>query len=148
MFTPDATPVILLADDDPDDRQMAGEALEAAHVRNDLRCVGDGEELLSYLRREGDYAGDTAAPAPSIIVLDLNMPLKDGREVLADLKADPRLQKIPVVVLTTSSAPEDVESSYRLGASSYITKPVSFDGLVEVMRDVGRWWFERVELPA
>lgn len=141
------SPVILLADDDADDRQLAQEALAEAQVASDLRLVGDGEQLLDYLHRRGAYRKNGSAPAPSVILLDLNMPLKDGREALADIKADPRLRRIPVVVLTTSSAEEDVVAAYELGASSYITKPVNFGGLVDVMRDFSRYWFERVELP-
>jgi CheY-like chemotaxis protein len=140
-------PVVLLADDDADDRQMAQEALTEVAGGADLRCVGDGEELLDYLRRQGRYTEHHSAPVPSVILLDLNMPLKDGREALGDIKADPVLRRIPVVVLTTSSSPEDVIASYDLGASSYITKPVTFSGLVEVMRDFSRYWFDRVELP-
>lgn len=141
-------PVILLADDDPDDRQMAQEALAEVSGTSELRCVGDGEELFDYLRRRGRYAGAGQAPYPAVILLDLNMPLKSGHEALGELKADPVLRRIPVVVLTTSSSEDDVLTSYELGASSYLTKPVSFAGLVEAMRDFSRYWLERVVLPA
>ena len=139
--------VILLADDDEEDRMLAGDALEASRVRNELRCVGDGEELLDYLYQRGQYADSESAPAPGLILLDLNMPKKDGREALKEIKADPDLRRIPVVVLTTSKAEEDIYRTYDLGANSFITKPVSFDGLVNVMRDIGRYWIEIVELP-
>jgi CheY-like chemotaxis protein len=139
---------ILMADDDEEDRDMTGEALARARLTNDLRFVGDGQELLDYLRHEGRYAerGDDA-PTPGIILLDLNMPKKDGREALAEIKADPRLRTIPVVVLTTSGDEEDVLRSYNLGVSSFITKPVTFGSLVDVMSAWGRYWLEIVELP-
>ena len=139
--------VILLADDDEEDRMLAASALEASRVVNDLRFVEDGEELLDYLYRRGRYSDAGAAPTPGLILLDLNMPRKDGREALREIKADPDLRRIPVVVLTTSKAEEDIYRTYDLGANSFITKPVSFDGLVGVMRDIGRYWIEIVELP-
>jgi CheY-like chemotaxis protein len=135
-----------MADDDEDDRQMTREALAEASIANPVRFVGDGDELLDYLRRRGAYAR-ADAPTPGIILLDLNMPRRDGREVLADLKRDPELRRIPVVVLTTSKAQEDVVSSYELGASSFITKPVTFQGLVDVVRGFTRYWLDIVELP-
>jgi CheY-like chemotaxis protein len=138
---PDRQPIILLADDDEDDRQLAAEALAQTAGGTELRCMPDGEALLEHLRRAG-------AEAPDIILLDLNMPRKDGREVLADLRADPVLRRIPVVVLTTSKDEADVVASYDLGASSFVTKPVTFAGLVEALRDVTHYWFERVRLPA
>jgi two-component system, response regulator len=139
---------ILMADDDEEDRDLTGEALSRARLTNELRFVGDGQELLDYLRHEGRYAerGDDA-PTPGIILLDLNMPKKDGREALAEIKADPRLRTIPVVVLTTSRDEEDVIRSYNLGVSSFITKPVTFGSLVDVMSAWGRYWLEIVELP-
>ncbi|HEX2060569.1 MAG TPA: response regulator [Thermoanaerobaculia bacterium] len=139
--------VILLADDDEEDRMLAGDALEASRVVNDLRFVEDGEELLDYLYHRGRYAEPGSAPTPGLILLDLNMPRKDGREALREIKADPELRRIPVVVLTTSKAEEDIYRTYDLGANSFITKPVSFEGLVAVMRDIGRYWIEIVELP-
>jgi CheY-like chemotaxis protein len=139
--------VILLADDDEEDRMLAADALEESRVVNDLRFVEDGEELLDYLYRRGQYADPASSPAPGLILLDLNMPKKDGREALKEIKADPDLRRIPVVVLTTSKAEEDIYRTYDLGANSFITKPVSFDGLVAVMRDIGRYWIEIVELP-
>jgi CheY-like chemotaxis protein len=139
--------VILLADDDEEDRMLAAGALEESRVVNDLRFVEDGEELLDYLYHRGKYAEAGSSPAPGLILLDLNMPRKDGREALREIKADPDLRRVPVVVLTTSKAEEDIYRTYDLGANSFITKPVSFEGLVAVMRDIGRYWIEIVELP-
>jgi CheY-like chemotaxis protein len=116
-------------------------------VVNDLRFVEDGDELLDYLYHRGKYADAGSSPSPGLILLDLNMPRKDGREALREIKADPDLRRIPVVVLTTSKAEEDIYRTYDLGANSFITKPVSFEGLVAVMRDIGRYWIEIVELP-
>jgi CheY-like chemotaxis protein len=139
---------ILLADDDEDDRELTRDALEDARLANDIRTVVDGQELMDYLRREGHYAGEGVdAPRPGIILLDLNMPKKDGREALAEIKADPNLRGIPVVVLTTSKSEEDILRSYDLGVNSFITKPVTFAGLVDAMRAWSRYWFELVELP-
>jgi CheY-like chemotaxis protein len=138
---------ILMADDDADDRLMAQEALAEARLANALHCVEDGEELLEYLGRRGQYAALSQAPLPGLILLDLNMPKKDGREALQEIKADPALRRIPVVVLTTSKAEEDILRSYDLGVSSFIVKPVAFEALVEVMKTLGRYWFEIVELP-
>jgi CheY-like chemotaxis protein len=139
--------VILMAEDDADDRLLVKEALEESRVLNELRFVGDGEELLEYLRREGRYAGEGQAPRPGLVLLDLNMPRKDGREALREIKADPELRRIPVVVMTTSKAEEDIFRSYDSGASSYITKPVTFDRLVDLMKTMGQYWIEFVELP-
>lgn len=139
--------VILLADDDEDDRLLARDALAESRLANELRLVGDGVELLEYLRREGAYADAEASPRPGVILLDLNMPRMDGREALEAIKADPDLRRIPVVVMTTSQAEEDVVRSYELGASSFITKPITFDGLVAVMRGLGTYWIEIVQLP-
>ena len=139
---------ILVADDDPDDRQMTKEALEENYLLNDLRFVVDGEELLHYLRREGKYADPQASPRPGLILLDLNMPRMDGREALKKIKSDPTLRRIPVIVLTTSKAEEDIYRTYDLGVNSFITKPVNFEQLVAVMKALGKYWFEIVELPA
>ena len=142
------TPItILLADDDAEDRQLVRDALLESRLHNELVTVNDGEELLDYLRRRGEYRSAERAPRPGLILLDLAMPRMDGREALAEIKNDPDLRKIPVVVMTTSSAEEDICRSYDLGASSYITKPVRFDELVRVMQAIGRYWFEIVELP-
>ena len=138
---------ILIADDDADDRMMASEALEESRLANDLRFVEDGEELLDYLYHRGRFAGEGESPRPGLILLDLNMPRKDGREALREIRADPDLRQIPVVVLTTSKAEEDVYRSYDISAASFITKPVKFDALVEVVKALGRYWLEIVELP-
>jgi CheY-like chemotaxis protein len=139
---------ILLADDDEEDRELARDALQDWRLANEMKFVTDGQDLLDYLRRQGRWADPSIdAPRPGIILLDLNMPKKDGREALAEIKADERLRGIPVVVLTTSKDESDVLSTYDLGVSSFITKPVTFAGLVEVMRTWTRYWFELVELP-
>ena len=138
---------ILMADDDPDDRQLAREAFDEARLRNDLRFVEDGAELLDYLHRRDKYADPANSPTPSLILLDLNMPKVDGRQALERIKADPVLKRIRVIVLTTSKAEEDILRSYDLSAASYITKPVTFEALVEVVRTLGKYWLEIVELP-
>ena len=138
---------ILLADDDAEDRQLTLEALAESRVRNDLHTVCDGEELMDYLHRRGRYADPATSPRPGLILLDLAMPKMDGREALAQIKRDPSLRQIPVIVMTTSSAEEDICRSYDLGASSYVTKPISFAALVDVMKGIGRYWLEIVELP-
>lgn len=139
--------VILMADDDPEDTEMAREALDSARLANELHIVGDGEELLDYLNRRGNYQDPASSPQPGLILLDLNMPKMDGREALSKIKANEELRRIPVVVLTTSSAEEDIYRSYDLGVSGYITKPVSFAGLVDAMSQMGSYWFELVQLP-
>src|SRR4051794_40372353 len=138
---------ILIADDDADDRMMAKEALEECRLANAVYFVENGVELLAYLRRQGRFAEPNAAPRPGLILLDLNMPKMDGREALREIKADALLRRTPIVVMTTSKAEEDIYRTYDLGVSSYVTKPVSFDGLVEVMKAIGRYWFDIVELP-
>jgi CheY-like chemotaxis protein len=147
MTQPGQPIVILLADDDADDRLLTKRALEASRVLNELRFVEDGEELMDYLMQRGQYADQEAAPRPGLILLDLNMPRKDGREALAEIKRHPELHRIPVVVMTTSKAEEDVFRSYDLGANSYITKPVTFERLVDLMKTLGTYWIEFVELP-
>jgi len=139
--------VILMADDDADDRLLAKDALTECRLANDLHFVENGEELLDYLKRRGKFTQLSYSPRPGLILLDLNMPKKDGREALKEIKGDPELRKIPVVVLTTSKADTDIGKIYELGANSFISKPVSFDSLVEVMKILGRYWFEIVELP-
>lgn len=137
---------IVMAEDDPDDRLLVKEAFEESRLLNDIRFVEDGEELLAYLRHEGDYSAENA-PRPAVILLDLNMPRKDGREVLDELKHDPVLMHIPVIVLTTSEAEEDIVRSYCAGAAGFVVKPVTFQRLVDVLRTVGQYWLEIVQLP-
>lgn len=138
---------ILLAEDDEDDCMLVKEAFNESRLINDLRFVRDGEELMDYLYHRNRYSDRAASPCPGLILLDLNMPRKDGREALREIKDDPRLRSIPVVVLTTSEDENDILRSYDLGASSFITKPVTFEGLVHVIRSFGRYWLEIVELP-
>lgn len=137
---------ILMADDDDDDYLLTKKALEESKLLNTLVRVTDGEQLLDYLYRRGDYASVTERPG--VILLDLNMPRKDGREALREIKSDPTLNDIPVVIFTTSKAEEDIYRSYQLGSNSFITKPVTFDNLITVMKTLGAYWFEIVELPA
>ncbi len=147
MSTPIKPIVILMADDDADDRLLAKDALNECRLANDLHFVENGEELMDYLHRRGKYDQASQSPRPGLILLDLNMPKKDGREALREIKTDPELRKIPVVVLTTSKADTDIGRIYELGANSFISKPVTFDSLVKVMKIVGDYWFEIVELP-
>lgn len=147
MNSPQKSIVILMADDDADDRLLAKDALDECSMANDLHFVEDGEELLDYLFRRGKYEDMSDAPRPGLILLDLNMPKKDGREALKEIKADPELRRIPVVVLTTSKAETDIARIYELGANSFITKPVTFDSLVNLMKVLGTYWFDIVELP-
>lgn len=142
-----STVTILMADDDEEDSMLVREALAKSQLSIELYIVKNGEELMDYLYNRGQYTDRSKAPRPGLILLDLNMPKKDGLEVLRDIKIDPYLRQIPVVVLTTSSAEEDIYHTYDLGANSFITKPVTFDSLVEVMQAVGKYWFEIVELP-
>ncbi len=135
---------ILIADDDGDDKMMVEKALKENRVANPLVTVADGEELLQYLRRQGRYQD---AVKPCFVLLDLNMPRIDGREALKIIKSDQDLKKIPIVILTTSKAEEDILKGYNLGANSYITKPVTFEGLVKVMNSLKNYWLEIVELP-
>ena len=139
---------ILMADDDPDDRLMTQEAFAECRLRNPLKFVTDGEELLDYLHRRGPYDDEQAYPMPGLVLLDLNMPRKDGREVLREIKADPRLQSIPVVILTTSKAEEDVVRSYKDGVNSFISKPVTFAALIDVVQTLGKYWLQVVDLPS
>ena len=138
---------ILMADDDADDRLMTRGAFTESRIANDLRFVENGVELMDYLNRRGKYGNPEESPRPGLILLDLNMPKKDGREALREIKTDPNLRKIRVVVLTTSKTEEDIYRSYDLGACSFITKPVTFAGLVEVIQSLGKYWLEIVELP-
>jgi CheY-like chemotaxis protein len=136
-----------MADDDPDDRMLTRDAWEENRLANELHFVADGEELIDYLHRRGQYHRLATARLPGLILLDLNMPRKDGREALQEIKADPKLRRIPIVVLTTSKAEEDILRTYDLGANSFITKPVTFEGLVETVRTLARYWLQIVELP-
>ena len=135
---------VLLVEDDPGDVLMTREALEGHPVRNNLNVVSDGAEALAYLRREGDHS---AAVRPDLVLLDLNLPRRDGREVLAEIKADEALHQIPVVVLTTSAAEEDILRSYQLHANAYVTKPVDFDNFIRVVRQIGHFFDDVVQLP-
>jgi CheY-like chemotaxis protein len=139
---------ILLADDDPDDRMLLADALTENGSVAELHTVEDGEQLLDYLRRRGRFKALGAAPAPTLILLDLNMPKKDGREALRELKADVNLRRIPVVVLTTSRAAEDIVRTYDLGVNSFIIKPTAFKDLVEILKTLSDYWFDTVKLPS
>jgi CheY-like chemotaxis protein len=136
-----------MADDDEEDCELTLQALQDAHLTNDMRFVHDGQALVDYLHRARRGEDPVSTPWPGIILLDLNMPKKDGREALAEIRSDAVLRRIPIVVLTTSSDEEDVLRTYNLGVSSFITKPVTFNGLVEVMQVWKRYWFEIVDLP-
>jgi len=145
-MTPVSKPItILMADDDQDDCEMAREAITESRIANPFVCVSDGQELLDYLHQREPYG---AVDLPGLVLLDLNMPRIEGRQALLEMKADPKLRHIPVVVLTTSSQEEDIFDIYQLGASSFITKPVTFEGLVAVMMGLHDYWFEIVLLPA
>lgn len=137
--------VILMADDDDDDYLLTKKALKESKLLNTLIRVSDGEELLEYLTAKGKY--EKTAQRPGVILLDLNMPRKDGREALKEIKSNPDLRNIPVVIFTTSKAEEDIYRSYQLGSNSFITKPVTFENLIAVMKTLGAYWFEIVELP-
>lgn len=139
--------VILLADDDPDDREMTRKALQKNRLANDFYTVADGVELMDFLYHRGRYAPPALSPAPGLILLDLNMPKMDGREALAEIKADSTLRRIPVVVITTSQAEEDVVRAYDLGSNSFISKPITLLGLVSAMSVLGQYWFQIVTLP-
>ncbi len=138
---------ILVADDDPDDRLMIKEALDEARLANGVDFVEDGVELMDYLHRRGNHADRPGSSMPGLLLLDLNMPRKDGREALEEIRADLKLKRIPVIVLTTSAAEEDILRTYDLGASSFITKPVTFADLVRTMETVTDYWLQIVSLP-
>ncbi len=141
------TITILMADDDADDRLLAKDALAESRVLNDLRFVENGQELMDYLHHRGQFADPESSPRPGLILLDLNMPKKDGRTALQEIKSDPDLRRIPIIIMTTSKAEEDIFRSYDLGANSFITKPVTFERLVDLMKTLGTYWIEFVELP-
>lgn len=138
---------IVVADDDADDRMMIKDAFDESKLSNPIDFVEDGVQLLEYLRREGAYADLSGQPYPGFILLDLNMPRKDGRTVLKEIKNDPVLHRIPIIILTTSKAEEDIIKTYNLGVNSFICKPVSFEKLVDIVRTVGHYWIEIVALP-
>jgi CheY-like chemotaxis protein len=147
MSDPDKRRTILMADDDAEDCQLVRDALVEAGQPHNLRFVRDGEELLDYLRHRGDYENEQTAPRPDLILLDLNMPRKDGREVLREIKADGQLRRIPVVALTTSTAEDDIAFSYDMGVNSFVTKPTTFRRWVEIISILSQYWFKVVELP-
>lgn len=138
---------IAVADDDADDRMLIEEALEESRLANPVDFCVDGIDLLEYLRREGKWESMKGVPLPGLILLDLNMPRMDGRKALSELKGDPKLRRIPIVVLTTSKAEEDIVRTYDLGVNSFISKPVTFDGLAEVVATLQHYWLEIVALP-
>jgi CheY-like chemotaxis protein len=143
-----AVPIsIVIADDDADDRMLLEDAFQESSISNPLHFVEDGEQLLAFLRREGRYAAMAAEPLPGLILLDLNMPRVDGRTALAEIKKDERLCRIPVIVLTTSKAEEDILRTYGLGVNSFISKPVTFEGLVDIVKTIGHYWIQIVALP-
>ncbi len=139
--------VILIADDDAEDRMLLQEALDESRLKNQIQFVENGEELMDYLHSRQKFSDKLKFPTPGLILLDLNMPKKDGREALKEIKEDDMLKLIPIVVLTTSKAEEDILKTYDMGVSSFITKPVTFDSLVDVMKTLSKYWFEIVELP-
>ena len=139
--------VILLADDDPDDLEMTRRALLKNNLPAEIFTVGDGEELLDFLRHVGKFAPPARSPTPALILLDLNMPKMDGREALAQIKADKALHRIPVVVMTTSTAEQDIVRAYELGSNSFISKPITLAELVDVTKVLGQYWFQVVKLP-
>ncbi len=140
--------VILMADDDEDDVILVKDAFERSQLLNDLRVVGDGVELLDYLKRQGAFADPESSPRPDIILLDLNMPRKDGREALEEIKGNNEFKDIPVIVLTTSQSHADIYRSYHIGANSFITKPVTFESMCEIIKKIGEYWFQIVRLPS
>jgi two-component system, response regulator len=140
--------VVLMADDDDDDLLLVRDALDQDGLKVDFRTVPDGHELMDYLNNRGKYADPESAPSPSLILLDLNMPRKDGREVLSEIRSDPRFKSIPIVVLTTSKEEIEIARCYELGSNSYIVKPVSYEELVDTMHALVQYWFKTVLLPS
>jgi CheY-like chemotaxis protein len=138
---------ILMADDDVDDRDLTRDAMARNHLKGELRWVENGEELLDYLNHRGRFSAPGASPRPGLILLDLNMPRMDGREALREIKSHPELRRIPIIILSTSSADEDVLKSYELGANCFITKPTTFEQLVDVIRVLREHWLEMARLP-
>jgi CheY-like chemotaxis protein len=148
MVATEQLTTILMADDDPDDRLLTQQAFREQRLANELRFVEDGEQLIDYLKQQGQYADPSISPRPGLILLDWNMPKKNGREVLAEIKVDPQLKRIPVVVLSTSNAEMDIRHAYDLGANAFISKPVTFEGLAAIVKTLGEHWFGIVELPS
>jgi CheY-like chemotaxis protein len=140
--------VILLADDDPDDVRMTRRALVENQLGDEVYTVGDGEELLDFLNHRGKFTPPALSPRPALVLLDLNMPKMDGREALAGIRSDPKLRRIPVVVMSTSAAERDIDRAYDIGANSFISKPITLAELVEVTRALGQYWFQVVNLPS
>jgi len=138
---------ILIAEDDPDDQLLCQDALSKSRSDYAIQFVENGQEVMDYLRNQGSYESLAAAPRPSLIILDLNMPKKDGRQALKEIKSDPKLMSIPVVVLTTSANDLDIKRTYELGVNSYITKPASFEALVQLMETLTKYWLKTVRLP-
>jgi len=147
MTTPHRTNLVLMADDDDDDRLLVKDAMIECKAEVDIRFVANGEELMDYLLRRNQYGDPAKAPRPKLILLDLNMPKKDGREAVEEIKKNNELRQIPIVILTTSSAETDVRRTYDLGVNSFVCKPASFDALVDKMRTVCAYWLEVVQLP-
>jgi CheY-like chemotaxis protein len=139
--------IILFADDDKDDQLLVKDAFEDNRLANDLYFVDDGQELMDYLHRKGKYSDPQLSPKPDLILLDLNMPKIDGRQALKEIKKDNMLKRIPIVILTTSKAEEDIVRSYNLGVNSYITKPVTLEGMVDTIKTLEQYWFQIVKLP-
>jgi CheY-like chemotaxis protein len=139
---------IVIAEDDEEDRMLTREAMIESRVKNTVHFVEDGEYLMDYLHNKGQYEDKSKFPAPGLILLDLNMPRKDGREALKEIKSNEHLKRIPVVILTTSKAEEDIIRTYDLGVNSFITKPVTFEGMISVMKALGTYWLDIVELPS
>ncbi|HTL70206.1 MAG TPA: response regulator [Candidatus Eisenbacteria bacterium] len=139
--------VVLIAEDDEDDFLLTRDAFREAGLDTDLRWVRDGEELLDYLHRRQQYGDPASSPRPTLILLDLNMPRKDGREALKEIKSDPRFRAIPVLAMTTSNAKEDIQYTYGLGVNSFIRKPVGFNRFVDVVKAIDHYWFNVVKLP-
>lgn len=139
--------LVLMADDDEEDQMFARDAFEESGLPHDLKFVDDGEALINYLKTCLSFPNQSSIHLPDLILLDLNMPKKDGREALREIKADPALRHIPVIVLTTSDLDQDIYGSYDIGANSYIKKPVTFDSLVDILNTLGKYWFSVVRLP-
>jgi CheY-like chemotaxis protein len=136
-----------MADDDEDDILLVRDAFDESKLINELYTVFDGQELMDYLRRKGKYSSPASVPRPDIILLDLNMPKKDGRQALKEIKTDPQLKDIPVIILTSSKAEADILKTYKLGANSFVTKPVTFESMCEIVKKLGEYWFQIVRLP-